>query len=291
METTQILEPHDRRAAGFRVAAGTHPGRKRQLNQDSVLALARPLGRLRRSALLVVADGMGGHKAGDVASRLAVKSLHESLGWLIDAPSTLPSPTAAARAAGLPPGRPIGADARVYLNLQMRLAVARANDAIQRYARANAELAGNLGTTLTCALLVDQTALIANIGDSRAYLWRNGRLRRLTEDHSYVGLLVKRGQLQEHAVYDHPQRHLVTRSLGSNARVEPDLVAVDLLPGDRLLLCSDGLWETLRDGVQIGRLLQANPLEAAVAELIDHANAVGGADNISVVLGEVVALA
>lgn len=146
-----------------------------------------------------------------------------------------------------------------------------------------------MGTTLALVLVVGESVLIANVGDSRVYLCQEGRLELLTRDHSVVARLVEQGKLQPEETYAHPDRNLIYRSLGANSKEEIDLFPVEggllkLRPGSRLILCSDGLWEMLRDPDIEEVLLQATDPQRASDELVRLANVAGGADNISVIV-------
>jgi PPM family protein phosphatase len=259
-------------------AAGTDMGRLRDLNEDMVLARIGPGG-----ALLAVADGMGGHQAGEVASQLALSSLQEALHRFIDALDD-PPPTTAERQLVPDKTKP---GITNQLAKTLRAAVTIANKKIYDYALDNQEEAGNMGCTLTAALIRSELMVIANIGDSRAYMLRDGSLEQLTEDHSYVGQLVRAGQLAPESVYDHPQRNVITRALGHQFTVKPDIRTHALQPGDQLLICSDGLWEMLRETVVITAIMSEAPdLETAVAQLINAANSSGGYDNIGLVVAK-----
>lgn len=267
-------------------AAGTDPGLVHQINQDSALALVRHQESGKVTGLFVVADGMGGHQAGDVASRLAVETIKKELAWLLDQDETedtqpsIPSPVA----------ETLVENSTTQLQQRLELAISRANQEITAYAQDNPVDAGNLGTTVTCVLVEDGQAAIANVGDSRTYLLRDGELRQLTEDHSYVARLVKEGQLQPDEVFDHPRRNVITRSLGYKQEIEVDSWQEYLQPGDRLLLCSDGLWEMVQDPDFLRQELEQSKEPAAtVDKFIAAANANGGADNIGVVVVHVTA--
>ena len=182
--------------------AGTDTGLQRRANEDSLLA---------RSPLFVVADGMGGAQAGEVASKIAVESFH----------------------AGLPDG----SDARGGRWPQHALA---ANARIHELSRENAEQAG-MGTTLTAVYVGEQEVAIAHVGDSRAYCLRDGELLRLTDDHSLVDELIRQGRLTPEEAEDHPQRSIITRALGPEETVEVDTRSFRARAGDVYLLCSDGL--------------------------------------------------
>ena len=148
----------------------------------------------------------------------------------------------------------------------------------------------NMGTTIVLTLVVDDQAYFANVGDSRAYLWRAGELHQVTEDHSHVYTLVKNGLIDEDAIYTHPRRNEIYRSLGAAPAAEVDCCHAALAPGDLLLLCSDGLWEMLRRE-EIADVLELNLGDPQVIcdEFVRRANLAGGDDNISVVVVRVVA--
>ncbi|MGA0123186.1 MAG: Stp1/IreP family PP2C-type Ser/Thr phosphatase, partial [Gaiellales bacterium] len=220
--------------------ACTDVGRLRQSNEDALI-LSDPV--------FAVADGMGGARAGEVASAMAVAALH---------------------------GLDGGPDDLV-------IALEGANARIHRAAREDASLAG-MGTTLTAAVVHGDEVAIAHVGDSRAYLWRDGVLRQVTDDHSLVAELIRRGALTPAEAERHPQRSVITRALGAEAGVEVDLVRLAPQAGDLLLLCSDGLTGMIGDG-EIGRILGAGePLQQAARVLVQAANGAGGEDNVTVVL-------
>jgi len=271
----------------YHAAAGTDPGLVHQINQDSALAIVSHPVSGKATGLFVVADGMGGHQAGDVASRLAVETIKEELAWLLERTETedtqpsVPSPVT----------ETVVENPTTQLQQRLELAISRANQEITTYAQENPIDAGNLGTTVTCVLVEDDQAAVANVGDSRTYLLRHGELRQITEDHSYVARLVKEGQLQPDEVFKHPRRNVITRSLGYKPDVEVDSWLETLQPGDRLLLCSDGLWEMIQDPTYIQQELEQSTEPAeTVKKFIAAANANGGADNIGVVVVHVTAV-
>ncbi len=222
----------------------TDTGRQRRDNEDSAFA---------RAPVFVVADGMGGAQAGEVASRIAVEVF----------------------AQGLPAGG----------SAEKRLAdlVVEANRRIFDVSRSERERAG-MGTTLTAALLEGSDLAIAHVGDSRAYLLRDGSLKRLTQDHSLVDELVRRGKLTEEQAAEHPQRSIITRALGPEPEVEVDTWTYPVRAGDVLLLCSDGLTSMLSEERVEAILSSSGELKDVAQSLIDEANAAGGRDNITVVL-------
>ena len=267
----------------FRAAGGIDPGRVHEVNQDNSLILVRPSGDWEAAGLYVVADGMGGHQAGEVASRLAVSTMERELAWLLRSPDDEDTePSLPAINAEFP--REPGQQAQEWV---IR-AIKRVNTVIYEYARANPVEAGNLGTTLTCALLQGNQAVVANVGDSRTYLLRNGTLRQLTEDHSYVARLVRDGQIAPQDIYTHPRRNVITRSLGHKPEIQVDSWVLELEAGDRLLLCSDGLWEMIQDEEALTAYLSnSEDPQETVEKLIAAANEQGGQDNIGVVVVQV----
>src|SRR5205807_6641082 len=167
---------------------------------------------------------------------------------------------------------------------QFTAAIQLANKAILRYGEQKSSARG-LGTTVTAALIHDSQAYVANVGDSRTYLLRNGQLTPITKDHSLVARLVEAKQIEPEDVYTHPQRNLIYRSLGAGHKtVDPDVFHEHLQPGDILLLCSDGLWEMVHDSDLARVLREQHEPQKACDILIDLANANGGEDNITAVI-------
>src|SRR3984957_3128612 len=224
--------------------AGTDTGRQRRANEDSLLA---------RSPLFVVADGMGGAQAGEVASRLAVESFQ------------------------------LGVQDASQPELALADLARAANTHIHELSHANAEHAG-MGTTLTAVYVGEQEVAIAHVGDSRAYCLRDGELLRLTDDHSLVDELMRQGRLTPEEAIEHPQRSVITRALGPEGTVEVDTRSFRARPEDVYLLCSDGLTTMISEQL-IAEILRANPrLHDAGEALIAAANEAGGRDNVTVVL-------
>jgi serine/threonine protein phosphatase PrpC len=239
----------------------TNQGRVRSANQDAY-------GVLNETRFWLVADGMGGRVGGEVASRIAVESVAKSL------ISERRVETAAAK------------DVE-KTSQRLRAAVQSANGAIRAEAGRRPQLLG-MGTTLVVLAIVpepDATAVIANIGDSRAYLLRNGTLMPLTKDHSVVEESIRTGLLSEAEASVHPLRHVLTRALGTELEVEPDITVCPLDSEDVLLLCTDGLTKMARDS-RIREILatyRQTPGQAC-ERLIEAANDAGGDDNITVVI-------
>jgi PPM family protein phosphatase len=226
----------------------SHRGRRRRHNEDAYVV---------QPPLFAVADGMGGAKAGEVASALAADAVQESGN---------DGESGEARVAAL---------------------IEEANRRVFRRASEDREASG-MGTTMTVALVEGDEVAIGHVGDSRAYLIRDGRLEQLTDDHSLVAELVRSGKLTPEEAETHPQRSVITRALGTEADVDVDTFSVQSAPGDLFLLCSDGLTsmvddETILDAVERNRA----DLEEAAKALINAANRGGGEDNITVVFFEV----
>ncbi len=224
----------------------TDTGRQRNANEDSLFT---------RNPVFVIADGMGGAQAGEVASKAAAEAFDREL------------------PAGFAPER------------VLEETIKAANRTIHEQAQRNSDLAG-MGTTTTAAIVDPEaeTVAIGHVGDSRAYRLREGKFERLTRDHSLVEEMRRKGQLTEAQAEDHPQRSIITRALGPEPEVEVDLQTVPALAGDVFLICSDGL-TTMLDDETIARLLsRASTMQAAVRALVDEANRAGGRDNISVIV-------
>jgi protein phosphatase len=224
--------------------AGTDTGRQRRANEDSLLA---------RAPLFVVADGMGGARAGEVASRIAVEIFARGIGS---------------------PAEPETALAEL---------VREANTRIYERSHRHADQAG-MGTTLTALYIGASAISIAHVGDSRAYRVRDGELERLTEDHSLVDELIREGRLTPEEAVEHPQRSVITRALGPESAVDVDTFSVDARSGDVYLLCSDGLTTMVGEEELEGFLAVDGRLRDVGEALIAAANEAGGRDNITVVL-------
>ena len=245
------------------MAGLTDPGRLRPHNEDCIV-LHPEIG------LVVLADGMGGHNAGEVASRLAVDVMTRHC---VSALAAEPDPAAGHDSE--PCGRERDA---------LHGAIEAANIAIHEMAHHNPECAG-MGSTVVAALFQDDALCVAHVGDSRLYRLRDGRIELLTEDHSVVQELLNRGLFTPEQARQSVSKNIVTRALGVEARVQTDLSAHTTEPGDLYLLCSDGLNDVLTD-MQIERLLAAHGADpnAAARRLVDAANQSGGPDNVSVIL-------
>jgi PPM family protein phosphatase len=223
----------------------SHPGRRRRRNEDAFV-ISPPL--------FAVADGMGGAKAGEIASRLAAAAVREEEGERVDVAEL----------------------------------IREANRRVFQRARDDAAASG-MGTTMTLALVEDDHVTIGHVGDSRAYRLRDGTLEQLTEDHSLVAELVRSGKLSPEEAVTHPQRSVITRVLGTDPDVDVDTFSVDAQAGDLFLLCSDGLTTMVGDERIIDVVAEhRDDLERAAKQLIADANRSGGEDNVTVVFFEIV---
>jgi protein phosphatase len=216
--------------------------------------------------LYIVADGMGGHAAGEIAARLVVDSLPKMVSKRTAKNAAPPTSQALAR--------------------RLRAAVSRLSRDVYAQALAEPELMG-MGSTVVLAMINGDDAVIVHMGDSRAYLLRAGRLRLLTRDHSVIQELLDRGHIRPEEAATHPQRNRITASVGMPGDPSPDSRRLPLLVGDKLLLCSDGLAGMIEDA-EIAHILEAAEPPAAVCKhLIDAANQAGGHDNITAVVLQV----
>lgn len=235
----------------LRWGAATHPGRIRDANEDAFAA---------EPGLFLVADGMGGHQAGEVASALAIETLSAGRDELLEPPAVV-------------------------------ALVRRANEAILERARVDPATRG-MGTTLTGIVTPDHDpsrAMVLNVGDSRTYRWRSGALEQITVDHSYVQDLLASGMLSPEEARTHPRRNIVTRALGVEADVTADVAMLDLVPGDRYVVCSDGLVDELTDTAITELLARAetDTPQTLAERLVDAAVEHGGRDNVTVVVLDV----
>lgn len=269
-ETTGTMLPVGQRpfkegSIRLEVGSASDPGirRKNDPNEDNILAIHGTCTDHSRShpfGLFVVADGMGGHKNGQEASRQAVKAIGDTV-----------IPTVLNNAEDEGSFAELLSEGAHHANLTLY--------------RRNRRQKGIMGTTMTAALVVGSTAHIANVGDSRTYLHRQGELSQLTRDHSVVARLVEEKVITHDDIYTHPRRNEIYRCLGAYASVQVDSFTLSLQPGDSLLLCSDGLWEMMRDP-EIRHILEyaAHQPSLASALLIQAALDAGGQDNVSVIL-------
>jgi serine/threonine protein phosphatase PrpC len=241
----------------------TDVGRRRKLNEDNFLVAPEP-------GLYAVCDGMGGHNAGEVASKMAIETLQafiekshkeKEITW------------------------PYGLDVNLSFDgNRLKTAIKLANKKVFRAADNREDYTG-MGTTVVAGLVSDNTLTLGSAGDSRCYLLRNGQLSQLTRDDSWVSAALGEGILNSDEIERHPLRNVITKAVGAKDSIELDVVEQKLSPGDVALICSDGLHAMLSDQ-EIQRTLTPFPesLEEAAGKLIDAANEAGGKDNVSVVL-------
>lgn len=230
----------------------TDIGKKRKLNQDFVYASDEPVGNLPN--IYIVADGMGGHNAGDYASKCTVETMiREIRGCFEKSPIRI-----------------------------LSKAIRVANDQVRRKAREDESLFG-MGTTVVAATCLGKYLQVANVGDSRLYII-NDEVRQITRDHSLVEEMVRMGGIDREAARNHPDKNIITRAIGARDTIEIDFFHEELKSGDIVLMCSDGLTNMLEDE-EIGRILKSqDTIEEGAAKLIEAANSNGGKDNIAVII-------
>lgn len=253
---------------GLVIGCATDTGRVRAHNEDSSLTFQSiqdgqephlPFG------LFIMADGMGGHQAGEVASSLATRVIANNIIRDVYLPYLMNGNSPSAE--------------QTPLLEALRDAVEAANVAV------HTQVPGS-GTTLTCALVIGARVFLAHVGDSRAYLYNQNQLIQITHDHSYVDKLVEMGQLTAEAAAVHPQRNVLYRAVGQGDQLEIDILSIDMPYGSRLLLCCDGLWSMLTDPLMTDILASAPTPQAACDQLVSAANEAGGKDNITAVIVE-----
>jgi PPM family protein phosphatase len=241
----------------MKTAERTDIGRIRSVNEDRAIVLPEANGMV----VAVVADGMGGHQAGDIASQMAIEKIREELSLL-------------------PPGAALEERKEA-----VRLAVEAANLEVFRHASERAQLHG-MGTTVVVTVATNQELVIGHIGDSRAYLAGKDGLVQLTEDHSLVNELVRNGQITQEEAHHHPRRNVLLRALGTDNRALVDVHDYGWVENDILLMCSDGLSGLVEGDILEEVLRKEATLEAKVNELVEKALEAGGDDNVTVVLIE-----
>ena len=231
----------------------TDIGKKRKLNQDYIFSSDEKIGNL--SNVFIVADGMGGHAAGDLASKSAVEVIIRSIGESFESnPSII-----------------------------LRKAIEAANERVFEVAEANPELEG-MGTTVVAATVIGRFLQVANVGDSRLYVIHDREIRQVTVDHSLVEEMVRRGAVTREDSSHHPKKNIITRAVGVKETVDVDLFTEELEDGDMVLLCTDGLTNMVSDERIRMTVAASRDVTEAVIHLVDEANEQGGKDNISVIL-------
>jgi protein phosphatase len=250
------------------ISAGlTDRGQQRRVNEDTILNHTGMTETGENFGLYIVCDGLGGHEAGDVASRIAVRTVSNAL------QSILPP---------LPAHHMSSAD----INHVLWAAVRKANTEIWNQGKNNGhQNIHGMGTTLTMAVVINETAYTAHVGDSRIYLLRQGKLEQLTQDHTMAAALAEAGHISEEELVDHPRQNILTKALGRQERTEVDLMELQLMPRDILLLCSDGFWKAFkRREILEKRLADGGKTAELCQELVDEANELDGSDNISLII-------
>lgn len=239
----------------MKACALTDVGVARSINQDFVYYSVEPVGNLPN--LFILADGMGGHKAGDMASRYSVETLVDFV------------------------KQTNGSDPISILDEGMMLA----NTAVLKKAGESEDYKG-MGTTMVVACIFNSILYVANVGDSRLYLF-DKNLKQVTRDHSYVEEMVSRGAIDRKAARTHKRKNMITRAIGGEDSVLPDFFPIDLQEGNKILMCSDGLTNMVEDSVIEKILKNTKDIQEAAGALVDLANENGGKDNVSVILIEV----
>jgi protein phosphatase len=254
-------------------AALTDRGLRRKSNEDAVFHRSGHMINGQKAGLYLVCDGLGGHQAGEVASHLAVKTVTARLEQMLFAP----------------PSRPANGQIPISTAAwpdHIEAAITQANAEIRSYAHTHV-LTGRArpGTTLTLALIEGDRVQIANVGDSRTYVWRAGQVIQITRDHSWAARLVRLGVIGEDEMAQNNWGHRLTQSLGPKDRIVVDLSRWDLQPGDKLLLCSDGLWQAFPDSADLALWLGTDAAPAELCrQLVAEARRRDGSDNISAVV-------
>ena len=243
----------------FEVSALTDIGKTRPVNQDALFCSLEPVGTMPN--LFIVADGLGGHKGGDIASKLAVTSFCD---YIIKEHAA-----------------PVGESSKDNLLDILASAANAANSVVFNCAEKNPELFG-MGTTFTACTISDGKCLVIHIGDSRAYIITPGKIKQLTNDHSYVNEMVKAGEITRQEARKHPRRNVLTKVLGIDSEMSADGCIAEAEPDSVILLCSDGLYNMVPEKkiVDLINNTKADPAEA----LVEAANSAGGKDNITVIV-------
>lgn len=235
----------------------TDVGKKRNINED-YLEVTEKADQLH---LAVLADGMGGHNAGDVASELAVRFLTDRF---------LKSSLQVDSEAG-------------HVSMWLKESYEGANERISRIAESDPNCKG-MGTTLIAAIFQANQVTFAHIGDSRVYLFSKGEIKPMTKDHSYVNVLLDSGEINEEQARNHPKKNMLMKAIGTEASIEPDILSIKLRQGEIILMCSDGLSNMVTQDQMVHILAENVSLEAKVDAFVQLANAEGGEDNISIIL-------
>ena len=261
----------------FEAATVSRVGKSRAVNEDVVDIRIRnnpggpPVG------YAIVCDGLGGYEAGEIASRLAVRVMRTAL---VDAIPGLEDPAAGPSA--------FRTDA-MHLRRRISGGIRLANQEIYRFSRQNEEASfQHSGTAMTLAALFGGLAVIAHVGNSRAYRYREGRLEQVTKDHTIVSELIRAGILSSGKARRHPHRNVLTRALGTQPHVEADIQTIELCPEDKLLLCSNGLWASFTHDLAMAGILERGlPPDQMAAGLVRIARSLDGGDDLSAIVVEI----
>lgn len=249
-------------------AAFSNRGQRRELNQDAIFHQPSQTEEGQVVGLFIVCDGMGGRPGGEIASRIAVDTISNYFTDLFDHTSvnqTQPSVQT--------------------LEQMLKEAIRQANREIRDYACTHLSVGDKMGTTVTIAVMYGTSTKIANVGDGRAYAWRNDHLTQITEDHSLAAKLVAEGVIDSQDVYYHPHNNIILRALGIDDQLEIDIFDWELQIGDKLLLCTDGLWKAFGSIDKLGRWLgERTPPANLCQQLVNEAVVRDGSDNISAVV-------
>ncbi len=240
----------------MKFASATDRGLVREINEDSCIAIA---GSANNPCVFIIADGMGGHNCGEIASRAAVEYIKDAIACNNRSPLTLENCEA-----------------------ELRKLVEDTNTAVYRKSLERLE-ANGMGTTLTMAVVINTTMIVAHVGDSRLYLMRSGNIMQVTEDHSYIEELVRNGTLTREEAENHPRKHVITRAIGCLPELEVDVFCLTIEINDIFILCTDGLTNKLNKD-EIDEIVRSSDPEAACKQLIDAAKKQGGEDNITVIV-------
>ena len=236
-------------------------GRKRSRNEDAIFISQTSIGILPN--LYIVADGMGGHKAGVIASNLAIESFCEYI-----------------KTHGQ-----MSVRTREDVSILLKMGIRHANHIVYEKSKESDEYSG-MGTTFTVATVIDDILYLAHVGDTRLYLINQTQIHQATTDHSLVQEMLEQGYISRNELQEHPQRHIITRAVGTYAKVKVDTLMYDINKVEYVLLCSDGLTAMLSEKEMHQIILEENNIENTVNRLIDTANANGGIDNIAVIIAK-----
>jgi len=241
----------------------SHIGLVRKVNEDSFYCQENY--EYGKPYLCIVADGMGGHNAGEIASKMAVSEVKDFMERALENCSHY--------------------NTEDYKKL-VRDAFLYANESVYNLSKENMACSG-MGTTLTLALIVENNLIIGHVGDSRMYLVKNDKISKVTEDHSYVAELIKNGTIKPEEASHHPQKNLITRALGTSRDLEVDIKNITVNDGDFILICTDGLSNMLSDDEILNTIVNVKEYKTICNELINKANTNGGLDNVTVIVIEV----